>query len=59
MNPEVKGSRWLFSVDDCNAYRERHAEERSRPEIVPDDVADPDDFEALAEHYVEKVTANL
>ena len=59
MNPDKKGSHWLFGTEDCEAYREAHEEERARPEIVPDNTDDPDDMERLTEHYEAKVTANL
>lgn len=59
MNPDKKGSHWLFSTEDCEAYREAHEDERGGPEIVPDDVGDPDDLDRLTEHYVDKVTVNL
>ena len=59
MNPEKQSSHWLFSTDDCEAYREAHQDERSGPELVPDQAEHPDDMDALAEHYEAKVTANL
>ena len=59
MNPEKQRSPWLFSTDDCEAYRTTHAGDASGPRIVPDAVEDPDDMDALAEHYEAKVTANL
>ena len=58
MNPKKHSSPWLFSVEDCEAFRERH-EQRRRPEIVPDSTGDPDDLDRLTEHYVDKVTVNL
>ena len=59
MNPEKQSSHWLVSTDDCEAYREAHQDERSGPELVPDQAEDPDGMDALAEHYEAKVTANL
>lgn len=59
MNPEKLRSNWLFSEEDCAAYRKRHEHERIRPQIVPDNTADPDDMDALREFYGEKVTADL
>ena len=59
MNPAKLRSHWLFSVEDCEAYRERHEPEWPRPQVVPDDAEDPDDLDRLTEHYVAKVTASL
>ena len=59
MNPEKLRSNWLFSEDDCEAYRERHEGERSGSEIVSDNVDDPLDMDALKDQYGRKVTANL
>ena len=59
MNPKKKGSHWLFSTTDCEAYREAHEDERSGPELVPEDVDDPDDLDAMIQHYRAKATANL
>ena len=55
MNPQKLRSPWLFSEDDCMAYRTKHS---GGPRPVPD-VQDPDDIDALKAHYREKVTANL
>ncbi len=59
MNPNVKGSRWLLSVEDCEAYRAAHKGERTRPKIMKDHTGDPDDLDAMIEHYRDKVTRNL
>ena len=59
MNPDKKGSHWLFSTEDCEAYRGAREDERSGPEIVPDHTGDPDDMDAMLEHYSAKATANL
>ena len=57
MNPEKVRSPWLFSEDDCMAYKMRHGE--GSPALIPDVVDDPNDLDALKAHYREKVTAPL
>ena len=59
MNPKKQSSHWLFSTEDCKAYRETHEDERSGPDLVPDDVEDSDDLDAMIEHYRARATANL
>ena len=59
MNPLKQSSPWLYSEDDCEAYRKAHEGERDRPEIVPEHTGDPDDLDAMIEHYCDKATANL
>ena len=59
MNPKKLHSHWLFSVEDCEAYREKDEHERAGPQIVPGSTGDPDDLDAMIEHYREKATANL
>ena len=59
MNPNKQSSPWLFSTEDCEAYRERHEGERSGLESAPDQVDDPNDMDAMKEYWGRKVTRNL
>lgn len=59
-DPTKLRSPWLFAEEDCWRYAREHG--RAGPGTVRasvDEDQDPDDEEAITQHYIDKATANL
>ena len=50
-------SRWLFAEEDCWAYARRQGLAQPQPTASGD--ADPDDTDAIADSYLERIADNL